>query len=129
MLEKYKILIVEDDPINAKLIKDFLVYKGYEIFHTKNGMEVLSKAQLHKPDLILMDIQIFGQSGIECAQELRKNAQLMKIPIFAVSAFSKEKILSQEEANLFDEYIEKPIVFSEFIQLLQAHLKINKDIP
>lgn len=127
MTEKYKILLVEDDVINAKLVKDFLVYKGYELFLVNNGLEVMNKIELHKPDLVLMDIQIFGQSGVDCAKQVRAKEEFKDLPIFAVSAFSKEKILEEEEMLLFDEYIEKPIVFSEFIQLLQAYLKINKE--
>ena len=127
MTEKYKILLVEDDVINAKLIKDFLIYKGYELFHVNNGFEVVNKIKQYKPDLVLMDIQIFGQSGVDCTREVREIEEFKKLPIFAVSAFSKEKILKEDEIPLFDEYVEKPIVISDFIQLIQAYLKINKE--
>ena len=111
MTEKYKILLVEDDVINAKLIKDFLIYKGYELFHVNNGFEVVNKIKQYKPDLVLMDIQIFGQSGVDCTREVREIEEFKKLPIFAVSAFSKEKILKERtgrflsfEGDCFDPY-------------------------
>ncbi|MFI4983802.1 MAG: response regulator [Rickettsiales bacterium] len=127
MAKKYKIVLVEDDPLSAKLAHDFLVYKGYDVIHINNGLHVMDAVQLNKPDLILMDIQVFGKSGIECAQEIRATEEFKDSYIFAVSAFTKDKILKEEEMPLFDEYVEKPIVFSDFMELIQSYLIVQKD--
>ncbi len=122
MANNKKILLVEDDEINAKLIRDFLTYKGFKIIVVNNGLEVKSMVDKEKPDIILLDIQIFGKSGIEVAKELKGDMNTSSIPVFAVSAFSKNKVLTPEQFNLFDEYVEKPIRFAEFLPLLDSYL-------
>jgi len=122
MTEVKKILLVEDDEINAKLVRDFLKFKGYEVANVSNGHDVLPKTQEYKPDLILMDIQLFGMSGIEATKQLRQYPELKKIPIFVISAFSKARISLELPAEFYEEYIEKPIVFSEFIKLVENYL-------
>jgi two-component system cell cycle response regulator DivK len=122
MTNHKKILLVEDDEINAKLVRDFLTYKGYQILVVNNGLEVKGVVDKEKPDLILLDIQIFGKSGIEVAKELKDDMNTSSIPVFAVSAFSKNKVLTNEQSGLFDEYIEKPIRFAEFLPLLDSYL-------
>lgn len=122
MTEVKKILLVEDDEINAKLIKDFLKFKGYEVVNVINGRDVLPKTQEYKPDLILMDIQLFGISGIDATKQVRQFPELSKIPIFIISAFSKARIIQDLPPEYFEEYIEKPIVFREFIKLVENYL-------
>ncbi len=126
MILNKKILLVEDDEINAKLVKDFLTFKGYNIVVINNGLEVKTAVEREKPALILLDIQIFGKSGIEVAKELKEDMNTSSIPVFAVSAFSKSKVLTPEQAHNFDEYIEKPIRFSDFLPLLESYLDEDK---
>jgi two-component system cell cycle response regulator DivK len=128
MTNHHKILLVEDDEINAKLIKDFLTYKGYTIILTNNGNEVKGLVEREVPALILMDIQIFGKSGVDVAADLRSDVSTKAIPIFAVSAFSQKKVLTPEQSELFDEYIEKPIRFAEFTAILASYLKEGKGV-
>jgi two-component system cell cycle response regulator DivK len=122
MTDTKKILLVEDNEINAKLIKDFLKFKGFDVLNINNGREVLAVANKYKPDLILMDVQLFGMSGIEATKELRKLDEFKKTPIFVISAFSKTRVLQELPQEYFEEYIEKPIVFSEFITLVENYL-------
>lgn len=116
------ILLVEDDPINTRLIRDFLKFQGYEIAHVDNGLEVLGKLEEKKPDLILMDLRIYGRSGIDVAKDIKTYDEYKEIPLFAVSAFTKEKILTKEEGAMFDEYIEKPITFEYFLPLVETYI-------
>jgi len=126
MIVNNKILLVEDDEINAKLVRDFLTFKGYNIVVINNGLEAKAAVERERPALILMDIQIFGKSGIEVAKDLREDMNTSSIPIFAVSAFSKSKVLTPDQANHFDEYIEKPIRFADFLPLLESYLDEDK---
>lgn len=104
-----KILIVEDNEINMKLIKAVLKPKGYILVEAKDGEEALSSVVRERPDLILMDIQIPKIDGLEVTRRIRKMEDLGNTLIIALTAHAmegdKEKIL---EAGC-DAYIAKPI--------------------
>lgn len=118
-----KILVVEDNEVNAKMIKDFLKFKGYDIYHVSNGNEVFAKVMEIMPDLILLDIQIFGISGIEVAKLLKADERCKKVPIFMLSAFSKDNFSEHDMTGLYEEYVEKPIVFSALTLLISDYLE------
>src|SRR5262245_15579228 len=82
------ILIVEDNELNMKLIHDLLDAHGYKTLQTRNGMEALALAREHRPDLVLMDIQLPEVSGLEVTKWLKEDDQLRKIPVVAVTAFA-----------------------------------------
>ena len=104
-----KILIVEDNPKNMRLIEMVLRSKGYTLLEATDGEEALSKAAREHPDLIIMDIQIPKMDGLEVTRKLRENPSLGHIPIIAITAYAmkgdREKIM---EAGC-DAYIAKPI--------------------
>ena len=104
-----KILIVEDNEINMKLIKTVLKSKGYALMEARDGEEALNAVTRERPDLILMDIQIPKIDGLEVTRRIRKMADLGGTLIIALTAHAmegdKEKIL---EAGC-DAYIAKPI--------------------
>jgi len=117
-----KILLVEDDPIGAKMVRDFLLFKQYQVVLVNNGNDVIPTIIKEKPDLILMDIQISGISGIEVTEMIKKDKCFKKIPLFIVSAYSKERILSDLNKECFDEIVEKPIIFKDFLSLIAKYL-------
>ena len=82
------ILIVEDNELNMKLFHDLIQAHGYNILQTKDGMEALKLARQHKPDLILMDIQLPEVSGLEVTKWIKEDDNLKSIPIIAVTAFA-----------------------------------------
>src|SRR5690606_32543285 len=81
------VLIVEDNELNMKLFQDLLEAHGYETIGTRNGVETLELARRHRPDLILMDIQLPEVSGLEVTKWLKEDAELKAIPVIAVTAF------------------------------------------
>jgi two-component system cell cycle response regulator DivK len=83
-----KILIVEDNPLNMRLMRMTLRGKGYTLIEASNGEEALDKAVKEKPDLIIMDMQLPTISGIEATQRLRKIPKLSRIPVIAVTAYA-----------------------------------------
>src|SRR5437588_9394130 len=83
-----KVLIVEDNDLNMKLFNDLLVAHGYGTLQTKNGVEALALARRHRPDLILMDIQLPEVSGLQVIRWIKEDADLRTIPIIAVTAFA-----------------------------------------
>lgn len=104
-----KILIVEDNENNRRLVRDVLVYYGYEIIEAANGEEGITMAKEHQPDLIFMDIQMPVMNGYEATRILKNDPDTKHIKIIAVTSFAmlgdKGKIL---EAGA-DDYIAKPI--------------------
>src|SRR4029079_11386283 len=82
------VLIVEDNELNMKLFHDLLDAHGYRILQTKDGMEPLDIAREHRPDLILMDIQLPEVSGLEVTKWLKEDDSLRSIPVVAVTPFA-----------------------------------------
>ncbi len=117
------VLVVEDNDLNMKLFQVLLETHGYNVLQTKDGMEVLSLARQHHPDLILMDIQLPEVSGLEVTTWLKEDEKLKSIPVIAVTAFAMKgdegKIL---EAGC-DAYIGKPISLPDFIQAVERFAK------
>ena len=84
------VLIVEDNELNMKLFHDLLEAHGYQTVGTRNGIEALDLARKHRPDLILMDIQLPEVSGLEVTKWLKDDPELKAIPVVAVTAFRHE---------------------------------------
>ncbi|MEM9840019.1 MAG: response regulator, partial [Pseudomonadota bacterium] len=82
------ILVVEDNDLNMKLFHDLLEVQGYNILQTGDGDEAYRLAMKHRPDLILMDIQLPEKSGLEVTREIKAEPELRDIPIIAVTAFA-----------------------------------------
>lgn len=118
-----KILIVEDNEINLKLIKTVLKTKGYLLVEARDGEEALKSVTSERPDIILMDIQIPKVDGLEVTRRIRDMKDLRDIPIIGLTAHAMEgdrkKIL---EAGC-DGYIAKPINTRTFIVEIEAILK------
>src|SRR4051812_21660847 len=92
-----KILIVEDNDLNLKLFRDLLSTHGFIIYETKDGLEALDMVRKYIPDLVIMDIQLQGVSGLDIIRRVKGDNTLKHIPIVAVTAFAmkddKERIL------------------------------------
>src|SRR5713226_1268605 len=82
------VMIVEDNELNMKLFHDLLEAHGYQTVGTRNGIEALDLARKHRPDLILMDIQLPEVSGLEVTKWLKEDPDLQAIPVVAVTAFA-----------------------------------------
>src|ERR1700746_3227498 len=80
-----RILIVEDNDLDGKLLKDILESRGYETFRAVDGLEAIQLAFANRPDLILMDIQLPEISGLEVTRRLRGDDRSRHIPIVAVT--------------------------------------------
>lgn len=124
-----KILIVEDDPINMKLIVEILKSMDFTIQEAKNGFEAITMADRDFYDLILMDIELPDMNGIETTRRIKAKPGYKKTPITALTAFAmkgdREKFI---EAGL-DYYISKPIHVTEFINLITNILKTREYVP
>ena len=117
-----KVLIVEDNDLNMKLFNDLLEAHGYTTFQTKDGREALSIARTHRPDLILMDIQLPEVSGLEITKRLKADEELRSIPVVAVTAFAMKGDEEKIRQGGCEGYIAKPISIAGFIKVVERHL-------
>ncbi|MFY8093071.1 MAG: response regulator [Niveispirillum sp.] len=117
-----RILIVEDNELNMKLFHDLLEAHGYATLQTKDGMEALRLARLHRPDLILMDIQLPEVSGLEVTKWLKEDDDLKAIPVVAITAFAMKGDEEKIREGGCEDYIAKPISVATFLQTVQRFL-------
>lgn len=117
-----KVLIVEDNELNMKLFHDLLEAHGYETLQTREGMKALDLAREHKPDLILMDIQLPEVSGLDVTKWIKNDEELSEIPVVAVTAFAMKGDEERIRAGGCEAYLSKPITVSTFIQTVRKFL-------
>jgi two-component system, cell cycle response regulator DivK len=118
-----KVLIVEDNELNMKLFHDLLEAQGYEILETREGLAALSMAREHRPDLILMDIQLPEISGLEVTKWLKDDESLAHIPVIAVTAFAMKGDEERIRAGGCVAYIAKPIAVGHFLETVKKYLE------
>ena len=117
-----KVLIVEDNELNMKLFHDLIEACGHEILETRDGIEALKLARLHRPDLILMDIQLPEVSGLEVTRWLKEDEDLRSIPVIAVTAFAMKGDEEKIRSGGCEAYIAKPISVSNFLDTIGKFL-------
>ena len=116
------ILIVEDNELNMKLFHDLLDAHGYNVLQTRNGMDALSIAREHHPDLIIMDIQLPEVSGLEVTKWIKDDDDLHDIPVVAVTAFAMKGDEERIRNGGCEAYIAKPISIPDFIATIQQFI-------
>jgi len=117
------ILIVEDNEKNMKLARDVLQARGYATLEATTGEDGVRLAREHRPELVLMDIQLPGISGIEALRELRADPSTAAIPVLAVTASVMEQDRRQITQAGFDGYVGKPINLKEFFEAVRRALE------
>ena len=116
------VLIVEDNDLNMKLFHDLLEAHGYNTIQTKDGMEALSLAREHSPDLILMDIQLPEVSGLEVTKWIKEDETLKSIPVIAVTAFAMKGDEEKIREGGCEAYVAKPISVENFLNTVKEFL-------
>lgn len=113
------VMIVEDNELNMKLFHDLLDAHGYQTIQTRDGMEALELARRHRPDLILMDIQLPEVSGLEVTKWLKEDDELRDIPVVAVTAFAMKGDEERIRDGGCEAYISKPISVATFLETIR----------
>lgn len=115
-------LIVEDNALNMKLMRDLLEASGIKTVQTNDGGSALELARAHKPDIVLMDIQLPDVSGLDVTRDLKADPELKDIPVVAVTALAlrgdEERVM---EAGC-DAYVSKPISVAKFLDVVKSFL-------
>jgi two-component system cell cycle response regulator DivK len=117
------ILIVEDNDKNMKLMRDVLQHAGHTTLEARTGEEAVQIAIGNPPDLILMDVQLPGMSGIAALQKIREQAALQAVPVIAVSA----SVMPEDHRSIvnsgFDAFMTKPIALKTLRATVDRFLK------
>ena len=116
------VLIVEDNELNMKLFNDLLEAHGYATIQTKSGVEAVELARRHRPNLILMDIQLPEVSGLEVTQWLKDDDELRSIPIVAVTAFAMKGDEEKIRQGGCEAYLSKPISVAKFLETVRNYV-------
>ena len=116
------ILVVEDQADNRRILRDLLGNAGYELIEAETGEEALTAVETHRPDLILMDIQLPVMDGYEATRRIRSNPDLKSVPIIAVTSYA----LAGDEAKALaagcSAYVTKPFSPRALLAKVQEHL-------
>ena len=104
-----RILVIEDNERNLKLVRDVLRYAGYEVVEARSGEQGVALATDVPPDLVLMDIQLPGMDGMEALKLLRASPVTRAVPVVAVTAFAMKDDRDRALGAGFDGYLEKPV--------------------
>lgn len=115
---RYKVLIVEDNPMNMRLIEMILKSDNYLLLKASDGEEALAIATIDHPDLILMDVRLPKLSGLEVAKRLREKARFSHTPIIAITAHAMKGDEEKATQAGCNGYISKPIDTRQLPQLV-----------
>lgn len=118
-----RILIVEDTPANMVLVLTLLESAGHTLFQAERALLGIEIAMREPLDLILMDIQMPGMDGIEATRILKANTRTRAVPVIALTALAMKGDRERLLAAGCDDYIEKPIDYSEFLGRVAAMLE------
>ena len=114
MMHEALVLIVEDNERNLKLVRDLLEHAGYRTLEAGNAEDGLALARTHRPDLVLMDVQLPGLDGVEALKRLRADVATTRLRVVALTAFAMKDDRARFLAAGFDGYIEKPLDVRKF---------------
>ena len=117
-----RVLIVEDNELNMKLFNDLLEANGYGTIQTRSGVEAVELVRQHKPDLILMDIQLPEVSGLEVIRWLKDDEATRHIPVIAVTAFAMKGDEEKIRQGGCEAYLSKPISVVKFLETVRNFL-------
>ena len=117
-----RILVVEDQEDNRRILRDLLTDAGFEVLEAGNGNDGVAMARSGEPDLILMDIQLPGVDGYEATRRIKAEPALKKIPIIAVTSYA----LSGDDEKAYkagcDDYLSKPVSPRKLLAKIRAYL-------
>jgi two-component system, cell cycle response regulator DivK len=121
MTDPATILVVEDNALNLKLVRDVLDYAGYRVLAAGTGEDGVRLAAEARPDLVLMDLQLPGIDGAEALRQLRAEHSC-QAPVIALTAFAMDEDRVQAERDGFDGYLRKPISVRALPSQIEAFL-------
>src|SRR5256885_17256586 len=119
-----RILVIEDQEDNRQILKDLLTSADFEVIEAVDGEAELAAAVAHRPDLILMDIQLPIIDGYEATRRLKADAALRSIPVIAVTSYGLSTDADKARAAGCDSYISKPYSPRQLLAKVREYLSL-----
>jgi CheY-like chemotaxis protein len=116
-----RVLVVEDNEKNMRLVRDVLRATGYAPLEASSGEEAIALATESPPTLVLMDIQLPGMDGVEALRRLREDERTARIPVLALTAQAMEGDRERFLAAGFDGYLSKPVNVADLIATVKRY--------
>jgi len=116
------VLIVEDNPLNMKLFAAMVAAQGYGVLQASDGTRGLDLAHLHHPNLIIMDVNLPGMSGLEITHSLKQDSDTSDIPIIITTAYGLHGDDAEVVASGADAFLAKPIAVSDFLEVVEGFM-------
>jgi two-component system, cell cycle response regulator DivK len=104
-----RVLVVEDNPLNLKLLRDVLIHAGFDVVEACSGEDGVARAMEFRPDLILMDLQLPGIDGTQAMRMIKGSPIGSGVPVVALTAFAMSEDRERALRSGFDGYLSKPI--------------------
>jgi two-component system cell cycle response regulator DivK len=117
-----RILVVEDQEDNRRILRDMLTNVGYEVFEAEHGGAALGAATTHRPDLILMDIQLPVLDGYAATRQLKAEPSLRDIPIIVITSYALSGDEGKARAAGCDDYVTKPFSPRQLLAKIRSYL-------
>lgn len=121
-----RVLIVEDDRLSLKVLRQLLGARGYNVLQASGGWDAISRARQEQPDLILMDLKLPDISGLDATRLLKMDDQTKNIPIIAVTAFVTPSFEATAFENGCDAYIAKPINIENLLRTVESFCLVSR---
>jgi two-component system cell cycle response regulator DivK len=122
-----RVLIVEDNPLNLKLVRDVLIVAGFDVIEARTGEEGVARTQDSQPDVILMDLQLPGINGTQALRLIRNDASGADVPVVALTAFAMAEDRDRALLDGFDGYLTKPISVRDLPDQVAGFLREKRD--
>ena len=119
---KRRILVIEDQEDNRRILRDMLTNAGYAVIEAENGEEALRAASAQHPDLILMDIQLPVIDGYESTRRLKANPRVRAIPVIVITSYALSGDEAKARAAGCDDYVTKPYSPRQVLAKIQTYL-------
>lgn len=117
--EKKTVLVVEDNELNMRLFCDLLDAFGFQTLQCRDGARAVELTRKHKPDLIIMDIQLPEVSGLDITRWIKDDDSIRDIPVLAVTAFAMRADEQRVREAGCEGYLSKPIQMRSFLSTVQ----------
>jgi len=121
-MERKKVLVIEDNDLNMKLVAALLSISHFEVIKAANAEQGLQLARKERPGLILMDIQLPGMDGLTATRLIKEDKELKNIPVIALTSYAMQGDEQKAFAAGCTGYIPKPIDTRKFIEVVEEFL-------
>jgi two-component system, cell cycle response regulator DivK len=117
-----RILVIEDQADNRQILRDLLASADFEVIEAVDGEAGLAAAAAHRPDLVLMDIQLPGLDGYEATRRLKADVVLHAIPVIAVTSYASSSDVDKARAAGCDTFVSKPFSPRQLLAKIREYL-------